>query len=337
MQWRSPPTPRPTSSSRSSSATTSTAPRASTCSRTLADYVAGINQYIDEAKLDRTKMPGEYAAIGQPARARPVEDHRRDRHGLAGRRHLRPGRRPRARPRPSCWPASQKRFGETRGTEALEAASARSTIPRRRSRSRASASRTRRRRSSAGAGSVAIPDDGSVTDEPVVASERSSARAPLRSAAAADAAQARRPAGPSRPKAMSNALLVSARSRPSGHPLAVFGPQIGYFAPQILMEQDVHAPGHRRARRRVPGRQPVRPARPRPRLRLERHLGRPGHHRHVRRRPVQRRRLAADLDLGPLHVPRPVPPDRGARAHELLDARRLADSDAVGHARRCAA
>jgi acyl-homoserine lactone acylase PvdQ len=42
---------------------------------------------------------------------------------------------------------------------------------------------------------------------------------------------------------MSNALVVSARESQSGHPLAVFGPQTGYFAPQILMEQDVHSPG----------------------------------------------------------------------------------------------
>ena len=30
------------------------------------EYVAGINQYISEARLDPTKMPGEYAAIGRP-------------------------------------------------------------------------------------------------------------------------------------------------------------------------------------------------------------------------------------------------------------------------------
>jgi hypothetical protein len=29
-------------------------------------YVAGINQYIVEARLDPTKMPGEYVAIGRP-------------------------------------------------------------------------------------------------------------------------------------------------------------------------------------------------------------------------------------------------------------------------------
>ncbi|WCB95609.1 hypothetical protein DSM104299_04358 [Baekduia alba] len=32
----------------------------------LSDYVAGINQYIDEAKIDLTKMPGEYAATNHP-------------------------------------------------------------------------------------------------------------------------------------------------------------------------------------------------------------------------------------------------------------------------------
>src|SRR4051812_3889323 len=34
--------------------------------RDVDNYIAGINQYIAEAKLDPTKMPGEYAAIGRP-------------------------------------------------------------------------------------------------------------------------------------------------------------------------------------------------------------------------------------------------------------------------------
>jgi len=40
----------------------------------------------------------------------------------------------------------------------------------------------------------------------------------------------------------SNALLVSARESEGGKPTAVFGPQTSYFAPQLLMEQDAHAP-----------------------------------------------------------------------------------------------
>jgi acyl-homoserine lactone acylase PvdQ len=40
----------------------------------------------------------------------------------------------------------------------------------------------------------------------------------------------------------SNALLVSGRETRGGHPVAVMGPQVSYFSPEILMEQDIHAP-----------------------------------------------------------------------------------------------
>jgi len=43
-------------------------------------------------------------------------------------------------------------------------------------------------------------------------------------------------------EAGSNALVVSGRESQGGEPVAVFGPQTGYFAPQLLMEQDAHAP-----------------------------------------------------------------------------------------------
>ena len=46
-----------------------------------------------------------------------------------------------------------------------------------------------------------------------------------------------------RHKGQSNALVVSGAESDSGRPLAVFGPQTAYFAPQILMEQDMHGPG----------------------------------------------------------------------------------------------
>jgi acyl-homoserine lactone acylase PvdQ len=45
------------------------------------------------------------------------------------------------------------------------------------------------------------------------------------------------------PRSMSNALLVSAADSASGHALAVMGPQVSYYSPQILMEQDEHGPG----------------------------------------------------------------------------------------------
>ncbi|ATL26576.1 penicillin acylase family protein [Streptomyces formicae] len=44
-------------------------------------------------------------------------------------------------------------------------------------------------------------------------------------------------------KGMSNALLVSGEHTASGNPVAVFGPQTGYFAPQLLMQQELQGPG----------------------------------------------------------------------------------------------
>ncbi|WP_405365892.1 penicillin acylase family protein [Kitasatospora sp. NBC_00039] len=42
---------------------------------------------------------------------------------------------------------------------------------------------------------------------------------------------------------MSNALLVSGSRTDDGHPVAVFGPQTGYFAPQLLMLEELQGPG----------------------------------------------------------------------------------------------
>jgi acyl-homoserine lactone acylase PvdQ len=41
----------------------------------------------------------------------------------------------------------------------------------------------------------------------------------------------------------SNWELVSAAHSANGHPIAVMGPQVGYYVPQILMEEDLHGPG----------------------------------------------------------------------------------------------
>ena len=44
-------------------------------------------------------------------------------------------------------------------------------------------------------------------------------------------------------EASSNALLVSRRESEGNSPIAVFGPQVSYFSPQILLEFEIHAPG----------------------------------------------------------------------------------------------
>ncbi|MFG3103771.1 penicillin acylase family protein [Streptomyces sp. NPDC048182] len=86
----------------------------------------------------------------------------------------------------------------------------------------------------------ALPDAGSVTGEPLVYDRTGSAGArgaTTASAKAADTALA------SAKRGMSNALVVGGTHTASGHPVAVFGPQTGYFAPQLLMLQELQGPG----------------------------------------------------------------------------------------------
>ncbi|MBB6119012.1 penicillin acylase family protein [Nocardiopsis algeriensis] len=51
------------------------------------------------------------------------------------------------------------------------------------------------------------------------------------------------PEGFTDPRGMSNALLVSGEHTESGNPVAVMGPQTGYFSPQLLMLQELRGPG----------------------------------------------------------------------------------------------
>ncbi|MFI1766435.1 penicillin acylase family protein [Streptomyces sp. NPDC020800] len=86
----------------------------------------------------------------------------------------------------------------------------------------------------------ALPDPGSVTQEPLVYDRTGSAATAKAentstSAAKSTLSSARR--------GMSNALVVSGKYTASGHPIAVFGPQTGYFAPQLLMLQEIQGPG----------------------------------------------------------------------------------------------
>ncbi|WP_055524334.1 penicillin acylase family protein [Streptomyces graminilatus] len=86
----------------------------------------------------------------------------------------------------------------------------------------------------------ALPDAGTVAEQPLVYDRTGSA-----ATASADKASrtATATALTSAKRGMSNALVVSGAKTASGHPVAVFGPQTGYFAPQLLMLQELQGPG----------------------------------------------------------------------------------------------
>ncbi|HEY0805112.1 MAG TPA: penicillin acylase family protein, partial [Pseudonocardiaceae bacterium] len=85
---------------------------------------------------------------------------------------------------------------------------------------------------------VAMPDPGSVTPQQEVFDPTGTATS------ATTAAQGMFPGNLLSAKhGMSNALVVSGKFTDDGHPVAVFGPQTGYFAPQLLMLEELQGPG----------------------------------------------------------------------------------------------
>jgi acyl-homoserine lactone acylase PvdQ len=191
------------------------------------NYIAGINQYIAEAKLDPTKLPGEYAAIGRPQGPDPWT-----REDLIATASLVGGIFGRGGGNELDWAevatALDKRFGRRgakvfRDFRAAEDPDAPVTILRGRFPYQVRSKRVRR-------GSAARPDAGSLERHEVVASGAAKAAGGLSLTPGAF------------PPSASNALLVSGRESVSGHPVMVAGPQVAYFNPQILMEEDVHAP-----------------------------------------------------------------------------------------------
>ncbi|UOZ09058.1 penicillin acylase family protein [Amycolatopsis sp. WQ 127309] len=101
----------------------------------------------------------------------------------------------------------------------------------------------------------ALPDKGSVTPQQLVFDQTGSASTATPSTVDVPAPAAQEPARGmfdngvlpgdmlTDKHGMSNALVVSGSKTASGHPVAVFGPQTGYFAPQLLMLQELQGPG----------------------------------------------------------------------------------------------
>ncbi|MFF4245054.1 penicillin acylase family protein [Streptomyces sp. NPDC001822] len=106
---------------------------------------------------------------------------------------------------------------------------------------------------------TALPDPGSVTPEPLIYDRTGSAgsnrKAPVDAPAALKPVQGVFDDGVipegslpgsgdgAQKRGMSNALLVSGKHTASGNPIAVMGPQTGYFAPQLMMLQELQGPG----------------------------------------------------------------------------------------------
>jgi acyl-homoserine lactone acylase PvdQ len=94
---------------------------------------------------------------------------------------------------------------------------------------------------------TAIPDSTSLVGGPTYTTPNCNLTSPNPAALAAIASLA------DTPHHMSNALVVDAKETKAHHPIAVFGPQVSYFAPQILSEEEISAPDYHAEGASFPG------------------------------------------------------------------------------------
>jgi acyl-homoserine lactone acylase PvdQ len=193
------------------------------------DFTAGVNQYIDEALFDPRMLPGEYEALQQvPAPWSPTDTVAiasliGSQLGVGGGDEL-----------------GNAAFLNALLDAGYNAKDARSIFNDLREANDPEAPVTTERRfpyttklGPVDPQSVAIPDRAAQVAEQ--ARQRSETRGYI------DGPFGKIPLA--FPGAMSNAVLVGAKHSDSGRPLAVMGPQVGYWSPQILMELDLHGPG----------------------------------------------------------------------------------------------
>jgi acyl-homoserine lactone acylase PvdQ len=211
--------------------------------RDVNNFVAGINAYIVKVKSDSMLLPGEYTAFGQTPQPWTPTDVIAESSLIGGIF----GRGGGAEVRSALiLEALERRFGQAQGrmawtdfreandpeapTTVLGKSFPYETAP-------AFASR-----------GLALPDPGSVTF-PSIAKVTGGAVDAARDGSSSSSswggnigAGLRKMLAGGGPVHASNWELVSAKHSTDGHPIAVMGPQVGYYVPEILMEEDLHAP-----------------------------------------------------------------------------------------------
>ncbi len=199
-------------------------PEGAALQQDVADYVAGVNKYIAEARLDPTKMPAEYAAVGETLQDWKATDVIATAALVGGIFGKGGGSEVESA---DVLGAARQQFGPIDGTLVWNDFR-RENDPEAPTTVRGT-SFPYQTSSNPNSAAVAKPDPGSLVDPD----------GPAPSAAALSKSIIA-PVGIM--KANSNALLVAKQNSATGHPLAVMGPQVGYFMPQILVEEDLHGP-----------------------------------------------------------------------------------------------
>ena len=198
----------------------------------LTNYVAGINAYISVAQLNPALMPGEYKLLGKPAEAWKPTDIIAIASliggifGRGGGNELNSA---------LTMQAFVERMGEKAGRKAWLGFRSKNDPEAPTTVEKAFPYETRSAFAKKG---LALPDKNSVRE----ATPASASSAPASGSGIASVG-AQLQASLEAAGHASNWELVSAKHSANGHPIAVMGPQVGYYIPQILMEEDLHGPG----------------------------------------------------------------------------------------------
>jgi acyl-homoserine lactone acylase PvdQ len=204
------------------------------------NYVAGVNAYIRAAALNPALMPFEYGAAGQTQQPWKLTDVIAvssligSIFGKGGGNELHSA---------LALEALERRFGHQRGRHAwsdfreANDPEAPTTILHRRFPYETANPFSPRGLALPDPGSVSFPSDGSPSATTAAAPPAAPAHGSLANFGAAIRKALQGPVH------ASNWELVSAKHSATGHPLAVMGPQVGYYVPEILMEEDLHGPG----------------------------------------------------------------------------------------------
>jgi acyl-homoserine lactone acylase PvdQ len=198
-------------------------------------YIDGINAYIDDAMADPSLMPGEYAAIGKTPEPWKLTDIVAEASLIGGIFSVGGGGEVDSA---TLLREFQERYGRRSGRRAW-------LDFRRRNDPEAPTTVSERFRYPPGkvfaAKGRAIPRPRSVEVEQVGPQLEEGGEEPAAQGALGIGSQLLRMARSG--GHASNWLLLPGRESTTGRPIAVMGPQVGYFVPQILIEQDVHGPG----------------------------------------------------------------------------------------------
>ena len=193
-------------------------------------YVEGINAYIAAANADPSLKPAEYSVLQAPMEPWKPSDVIAIASlvggifGRGGGKELRSA---------ETLQALEQRFGPRAGRKAWLGFRAKNDPEAPTTISKKFPYETRSAFTKKG---LALPDPHSVREVAIASASSGGHRSSFGVGAAL--LRALREAGHA-----SNWELVSAKHSATGHPIAVMGPQVGYYVPQILLEEDLHGPG----------------------------------------------------------------------------------------------